>query len=85
MPTTTYNFDHWEVNGAVAGTNPTLIVNVQQNLTITAIYVIPKWKVIVNSSPIAVTFIQPASPTPFTLDMADNSNVTLQAPATIEI
>lgn len=84
----TYNFDHWVIDGSVAGTDPVLSLVVNKNLSIIAVYAISvqKWTVTVDSSPVSVMMTSPARTVPFQLtDIVDGSTITLVAPATVQV
>jgi len=82
MPSTwgVYDFDHWED----ASTNPTRIVSLTADKTVTAYYVKRQWTLTVNSDPISgVEFTVDGSPhsTPWS-DTLDEGSYTVVMPST---
>lgn len=78
-------FSHWEVDGVNVGSdNPASIGPVTSDITIVAVYSPLIHTATIDSSPSGVQFVQPPQRAPFTVDVEDGENVTVQVPPDVE-
>lgn len=76
-----YVFDHWLVGTTTITENPATIGPITADMTIVAVYVeVPPRNVTLNSSPIKVAYVTPAGTAPFTVQVEDGGNITVQVP-----